>query len=246
MKKSAIVALSVAAAAAISTLAQPTGCTEPDDAQQAQTPADSLQQTKPQDENAPLCDEDYARAADSLRVDVAAIHAVIDVEAGVKHKGIFEEGKPLVAFSSKLFRNKARARRINLNKYAAKYPEVFAAPKTKKYGSYEAAQFARLQQAMEIDSVAAICGAYWGMFQISGEHWKLCGCQSINDFVKRMSASEREQLDMFVAFLRNTGMDEHLRNHNWAKFARRYNGPSYARRGYHTKLARAYKKYAGS
>lgn len=244
MKKSAIVALSVGAAAAIAAWAHPAGCVGSEDADTAAVPTDSIPQQPLPDDQAPLDDEDYARAADSLGVDAAALHAVIEVEAGVKHRGIWEKGKPLVAFSAKLFRGNARKRGINPNKYTAKYPEVFSAPKTKKYGSYEAAQYARLVQAMEIDSVAAIRSAYWGMFQIAGTHWKLCGCDSPDEFARRMGASEREQLNMFVTFLRNTGMDSYLRKHQWAKFARRYNGPSYARRGYHTKLARAYKKYS--
>ena len=40
-------------------------------------------------------------------------------------------------------------------------------------------------------------------------------------------------------------MLESLRNKNWATFARKYNGPSYAKRGYHTKMAKAYKKFSG-
>lgn len=246
MKKSAILALSVAAATAFTALARPGCASAEDDAPMPDTPSDSISQAPTEAGDAPLNEADYARAADSLGVDVAAIHAVIDVEAGVRHKGIWADGKPLVAFSARLFRSKAQARRISLKKHMSKYPEVFSAPNKKKYGSYEAAQYARLQQAMEIDSVAAVYGAYWGMFQIAGEHWKLCGCESIHDFVSRMSASEREQLEMFVAFVRNTGMDVHLRNRHWAKFARRYNGPSYARRGYHTKLAKAYRKYAAA
>ncbi|MCM1452562.1 MAG: N-acetylmuramidase family protein [Clostridium sp.] len=241
MKKSIIAAFSAAIAAVFAALAMPSPA---DDTPASATPADTISQPLCADPCGPLCEEDYSRAADSLGVDVAAIHAVVEVEAGAKHKGIWEEGKPLVAFSAKVFRSQARKRNINLTKHTASCPDVFTAPKPKKYGSYEAAQWARVQQAMAIDSVAAINSAFWGMFQISGQHWKLCGCQSEADFVERMSTSEREQLEMFVAFLRNTGMDAHLRSHQWARFARRYNGPSYARRGYHTKLARAYKKYS--
>lgn len=238
MKKLILAAISAATVAAISALALPSFA---DDTPESPAPADSVPTTTT--DNLHLCEEDYARAADSLGVDVAAIHAVVEVEAGANHKGIWEEGKPLVAFSSKTFRSQAAKRKINLSKHYSAYPDIFSAPKVKKYGSYEAAQFARLQQAMAIDSTCAIYSAFWGMFQISGQHWKLCGCRSTHDFVERMSDSEREQLAMFVVFLQQTGMDSYLRDHQWAKFARRYNGPSYARRGYHTKLARAYKKH---
>ena len=34
-----------------------------------------------------------------------------------------------------------------------------------------------------------------------------------------------------------------LRKKDWAAFARKYNGPSYAKRGYHTRMAKEYAKY---
>ena len=58
-----------------------------------------------------------------------------------------------------------------------------------------------------------------------------------------MSYSELEQLELFAAFIRNTGMLNDLRAKNWAAFARKYNGASYARRGYHTKMAAAYARF---
>jgi hypothetical protein len=59
-----------------------------------------------------------------------------------------------------------------------------------------------------------------------------------------MSRSERDQLELFAEFIRSTGLLKHLSNKNWAAFARGYNGPSYASRRYHTRLAQAYAKYS--
>jgi hypothetical protein len=61
--------------------------------------------------------------------------------------------------------------------------------------------------------------------------------------VKLMSYSELEQLELFAVFIQNTGMVADLKAKNWAGFARKYNGASYARRGYHTKMAAAYNKF---
>lgn len=57
-----------------------------------------------------------------------------------------------------------------------------------------------------------------------------------------MSYSELQQLELFATFITNTGMLADLKNKNWSGFARKYNGASYARRGYHTKMAKAYAK----
>ena len=58
-----------------------------------------------------------------------------------------------------------------------------------------------------------------------------------------MAYSELEQLELFAAFVVNTGMLADLKSKNWRGFARKYNGASYARRGYHTRMAAAYSKY---
>ena len=53
-----------------------------------------------------------------------------------------------------------------------------------------------------------------------------------------------EQLQAMVRFVKANHLDDELRAHNWAAFARGYNGASYAQHGYHTKLAAAYAKWA--
>ena len=84
---------------------------------------------------------------------------------------------------------------------------------------------------------------FWGMFQIGGFNYKLCGCETVDEFIEKMSHSEYMQLQLFAAFISNTNIVRYLREKNWAKFARKYNGPGYAKRGYHTRMAKAYNKF---
>ena len=58
-----------------------------------------------------------------------------------------------------------------------------------------------------------------------------------------MGRSEYDQLRLFANYVRNTGLLKYLKTKNWAAFARVYNGPSYAARGYHTRLAAAYRRH---
>lgn len=190
-----------------------------------------------------LTEEDYRAVAEELGVEPAAIKAVVDIEAGPQHEGFFAPGKPLVNFDLAMFRQRARHNKINLSRYAQSHATVFARPNVRRYGSTQAAQQERLRLARTIHDTTAIEGTFWGMFQIGGFNWKLCGCSDIQDFVRRMSTSEREQLELFAAFIRSIGIDKALRNKDWAAFARRYNGPSYASRGYHTRMAKAYQRH---
>ena len=190
-----------------------------------------------------LTEEDYRQVAEELGVEVAAIKAVVDIEAGPQHKGFWQPGKPLINFDLSMYRKFAPRRNVSLSKARKRAPEIFNRPNAKKYGSYQAAQHARLDAAAAIDSISAWESTFWGMFQIGGFNWKLAGAPNREAFVEKMSKSEYEQLRMFADFMNNTGLLKHLRSKNWAAFARLYNGPAYASRGYHTRMATAYKKY---
>lgn len=190
-----------------------------------------------------LTEEDYRAVAEELGVETAAIKAVVDIEAGPQHEGFFAPGKPLVNFDLSMFRQRARHNKVNLSRYSGSHAAVFARPNARRYGSTQAAQQERLRLARTIHEATAIEGTFWGMFQIGGFNWKLCGCSDIQEFVRRMSTSEREQLELFAAFIKSIGIDKALRNKDWATFARRYNGPSYASRGYHTRMAKAYQRH---
>lgn len=190
-----------------------------------------------------LTEEDYREVAEMLGVETAAMKAVVDIEAGKTHEGFSAPGMPLINFDFSMFTRFAKRNGVNLSGYRKSHPLVFSSPQTRKYGSRQRAQHARLNAARAIDERTAIEGTFWGMFQIGGFNWRKCGASSIQDFVERMSRSERDQLDLFAAFLKSTGLDKQLRAKNWAAFARGYNGPSYASRGYHTRMASAYARH---
>jgi len=255
MKKLCIIAIGTATLFAVSAVAfghdRNSG---PDTAAGIIEPGDNLHYTivdgdtiyleiAPEDRSGPLTEEDFREVAEELGVDVAAIKAVVDIEAGRAHQGFWAEGKPLINFDLAMFRRMAAKNRVSLGKYTRSHSVVFASPNARRYGSQQAAQQARLDAARSIHDLSAIEGTFWGMFQIGGFNWKKCGAKSPDEFVLLMSRSERDQLELFANFVRNTGLLDALRAKNWAKFARGYNGTSYAARGYHTRLAAAYARH---
>lgn len=190
-----------------------------------------------------LTEEDYVQAARELGVETAVIKAVVRIEAGKGHHGFYKPRHPLINFDLAIFRKITRSRGINLDSYRKSHAELFRRPDVRKYGSMQAAQYARLKSAIDIDREAALESTFWGMFQIGGVNWKNCDVSSVYEFVDRMATSEFDQLELFVRFLKACDMVKYLKNKNWRAFARQYNGPSYARRGYHTRLAKAYEGY---
>lgn len=189
----------------------------------------------------PLTPEDYAQVALSIGVEPAAIRAVVEIETGRTRRGFHAEGKPILNFDLPVFRRTAARRGIDLSKYGNS--PALQPVNIRKYGSQQAAQQARFDAALAIDSVAAIESTFWGMFQIGGFNYRLCGTQSHEEFLELMSRSEYDQLKLFANYIVNTGLLKYLKAKNWAAFARIYNGPRYAARNYHTRLASAYAKY---
>ena len=64
-----------------------------------------------------LTDEDFREVAEELGVEVAAIKAVVEIEAGAKHEGFWANGKPIINFDLSMFRKFAARNKINLSRY---------------------------------------------------------------------------------------------------------------------------------
>lgn len=190
------------------------------------------------DQGTSLTEKDFVEVANELGVEVAAIKAIVEIEAGKSLMGLTAEGEPLVNYSANSFVKNARRLGVDISRAKKEHPKAFTRPARTVAENYE-----RLSEAMAVDTMAAVASTYWGMFQIGGFNYKLCGTDTPGEFARLMSRSEHDQLRLFANFLRNCGMVDAVRGKNWHKFARMYNGPSYYKRGYHTRLANAYKKY---
>lgn len=191
-----------------------------------------------------LTDDDYAQVAARLGVETAAIKAVVDVETGRKHLGFYDVGCPVINFDLSVYRTQARRHGVDLGEVQRQAPEVFRAPDSRKYGSRQLAQQARLDAAAAFNDTAAYEGTFWGMFQIGGFNWKLLGKESVHEFVEQMRRSERDQLELFADFCLARGLVKYIRAKDWDGFSLRYNGPSYAENGYQTKMAAAYRRFS--
>lgn len=191
-----------------------------------------------------LTDTDYREVAAKMGVETAAIKAVVDIEAGTEHKGFWAPGKPLINFDLSVYNKIAPRHGVSLREARKASPVIFAKPNTKKYGSRQAAQQARLDAAIEIDEDSALESVFWGMFQIGGFNYKRCGCETVQKFAKLMSRSERDQLEIFAEFCNRNGLSKYIKNKDWSGFSYRYNGPNYKSRRYDSRMASAYRKYS--
>lgn len=190
-----------------------------------------------------LSQKDYDEIAARLGVESAAIRAVVEIEAGRTNKGFWAPGKPLINYDMTVVNKFAKKCGVTLSKYRKSHPEIWGASK-RKYGSQQGAEWARFEALCDVDTTLGIYSSFWGMFQIGGFNWKLCKTKDAEEFFMLMSRSERDQLELFANFIESSNLLKYLKTKNWSAFAYRYNGPSYASRGYHTRLAKAYAKYS--
>ncbi len=181
-----------------------------------------------------MTDQDYERAADALQTDVAAVKAVAHVESA--GSGFLPDGRPKIVFEALHFH------KLTSGRYDESHPDISSPVWNRHLYKGGAAEWTRLEAAIELDRVAALRSASYGAFQILGDNFVQCGYESVESFVEAMK-SEGSQLDAFVAFLKANHLDGPLRRHEWTRLARGYNGPRFAQNGYDSKLADSYKEF---
>jgi len=96
--------------------------------------------------------------------------------------------------------------------------------------------------------VAFECASF-GKFQIMGAHWRALGYPSVAEFVWSLSRSEAAHYEAFCRYVVVNGLTDALNAvngdpENCRAIARGYNGSSYAKLGYHQKIAAAWKVVA--
>ncbi|WP_019998870.1 N-acetylmuramidase family protein [Aureimonas ureilytica] len=185
----------------------------------------------------PLDDIDLPRLGYRIGVGEDEIHAVIDVETA---GGAWDaKGRPKMLFEPHRFWKNlgAGAKRDRAVKAGLAYPSWGERP-------YPKDSYPRLIEAMAIDETAALKSASWGLGQILGENHAMVGYDTVQEMVLASLDDADKHLEMMVAFILSAKLDGKLRAHDWAGFARGYNGPQYAKNGYHTKLEAAFKRWA--
>jgi hypothetical protein len=183
----------------------------------------------------PLDGDGLSEVLDRLGVGPAELWAVLNVET--RGCGFLSDRRPMILFERHIFSRETGSR------FDAGHPDI-SNREAGGYGAGGAAQYERLHRAIALDRRAALRSASWGIGQLMGFNAEIAGYADVEEMVAAMSASENEQLHGMAGEVARNRLDRALRVHDWAAFARGYNGPAYARNHYDTRLAAAYHKYA--
>jgi N-acetylmuramidase len=211
-----------------------------------------LTSTLPQPTSAPPHAEETAfqATANGLGVEVAVIHAVTDVESGAPFGS---DGRPILRYELHIFYAqvvKALGQQ-RADEYVKTHPHLcqatWSAGERFHHGG-QANEWSLLYGAMilrpGID--AGLSSPSYGGFQIVGTNFAMTGATDLRSFVLDEFVSEANQLSHFAGFVRAAGLIHALTVHDWAAFARGYNGRGFEKNHYDTNLAAAYARRTGA
>lgn len=84
----------------------------------------------------------------------------------------------------------------------------------------------------------------WGLGQVMGRNYEAAGSGTIQRFLARIGDSEREQAQTMLDFIENSGFRSALKERDWLRFAKNYNGSGNAVK-YAEKLRREFQIVTG-
>lgn len=189
-----------------------------------------------------LTEADLIDAAKELGVDLASVKAVNQVES--RGTGFTKTGKIKTLFERHIMYKKLMAKfgQARANALGQMYPTLIS-PAAGGYTGGDA-ELDRLNSAISIDEDCAYESASYGLFQIMGFNCQVCGYPNAKAMFNDFLTGERAQLMAFIKFIKaDAGLWQALKDKDWAGFARRYNGPAYAKNQYDKKLAAAYESF---
>ena len=189
-----------------------------------------------------LTNEQIKDLANMHGIEYASLKAVVEVEAS--GKGFIGDVPKILYEPHIMYRLLTKKNYITIRNNLMKAHPNLCYPRwgTYKYGA-ESIQHKRLEIASQFNRDTALESCSWGLGQVMGFHWKSLGYESLQAFINDMYESEAKQLEAMIRFIKVNGLLLALKNKDWVKFARGYNGSGYAKNKYHIKLANAYAKY---
>jgi hypothetical protein len=174
----------------------------------------------------------------------AALLAIAEVESGgVAYACIDDRREPLVRYEGHYF-----DRRIAKDLKEQARAEGLASARAGGIPNprSQAGRWRLIKKAAAINRTAAYESVSWGLGQVMGAHWKMLGYDSVEALVADARSGAGGQARLMARYIEKTGIAWTLARRDWAAFARAYNGPGYRRNHYDTKIAAAYRRYAGN
>lgn len=188
-------------------------------------------------------DAQIKEIAQSIGLSFAHLKAFITVETN--GKGFYEVNKvntliPIVRLENHLFNKHTKG------KYDESHPHLSSPSFTNEYNKLGIAEYIRFEEAYALDGKAAVYSTSWGLSQVLGSNFKVCGYNNLTQFLNDAFTSEYTQVIMLSYFLKYSSKTLYraLLAKDWKTVAKLYNGVNFAQNEYDIKLEKAFIKYS--
>ncbi|ANE57143.1 N-acetylmuramidase domain-containing protein [Methylomonas sp. DH-1] len=186
-----------------------------------------------QGQGRPLSGAGIEQVCSTLGVAQPEVWAVLSVET--RGFGFLKDRRPQILFERHIFHNQTGGR------FDGSAPDI----SNSKAGGYIGgeAEYDRLNTAIGLDQAAALKSASWGIGQVMGFNFADAGFANVADMVAAFVEDENAQLLAMANFIKANGLAGAMQKGKWDAFARGYNGPSFEKNQYDTRLAAAHARY---
>ena len=185
--------------------------------------------------------KEIAKIAAENELEPEALMAIVQVEsAGRLGARVGGRTEPLIRFEGHYFYRLLSNSKRNLA--VVKGLAHARAGKVKNPVS-QTARWKMLGRAKVIDRAAALASCSWGCGQVMGAHWRWLGYGSIDALVMEARDGAAGQIRLMVRYIMKANLSQKLQEHDWAGFARAYNGPAYRKHRYDAKMRNAYHRF---
>lgn len=183
------------------------------------------------------------RVAQQNRIDEAVLLAVVEVECS-GNAFEYDNVTPRFLYERHIFykqlpeAKRAEAVRMGLANETWQRTTQYKDQGTSK------GRLALLGRAIAFAEEAAYASCSWGIGQIMGFHAKKLGYGSATAMYNALrTGGIAAQVDCMLRFIREKNLIPVMNRHDWAGFAKAYNGAAYAQNDYDTRLEAAYDKW---
>jgi hypothetical protein len=179
---------------------------------------------------------EYRAIAEAIGAEPAVIEAIAIVETGGR-TGFLADGRPRILYEPHVFSRRSGHR------FDQSHPHLsFKGWRSGfRYGKLTE-QWDKFAEAAKLDRDAAIQACSWGRAQILGENWQSCGFASPGEFFWAMHSVAGQRHAVLHFAKADARLIAAVGAKNWREIARIYNGPSFEKHGYHTRLEAAYRR----
>lgn len=183
------------------------------------------------------------KIAAEIKVEPAVLRAVAQEESGGQAFAMVNGRKmPLIRWEGHYFDQRLKgAQRAEARRLGLASP---TAGKVKNPKS-QPARWAIVEKAMRINRQAALESFSIGVGQVMTAHWKVLGYKSVDEMIVTARGSVGGQIAVMAQYIVKFGLVDELQRKDFTAFARGYNGPGFAKHGYHTRIAKAYARFSG-